>query len=60
MQRDPLGYVDGMNLYQYTMSSPINLLDPDGTAPRGFFSSFAVVFSDEQVARRSNFSCQLR
>lgn len=28
---DPKGYVDGMDLYQYGMSSPINKLDPLGT-----------------------------
>jgi RHS repeat-associated protein len=30
MQEDPLGYVDGMHLYQYATSSPINSLDPSG------------------------------
>jgi len=30
MQRDPLGYVDGMSLYQYVGSSPINWVDPFG------------------------------
>ena len=30
MQRDPLGYVDGMNLYAYTRSSPLNFTDPMG------------------------------
>jgi len=31
LQRDPLGYVDGMGLYEYAGSSPIGLLDPTGT-----------------------------
>jgi uncharacterized protein RhaS with RHS repeats len=30
LQRDPAGYVDGMNLYQYTGSSPVVLVDPTG------------------------------
>ena len=31
MQRDPLGYVDGMSLYQYVNSRPIDWGDPYGT-----------------------------
>ena len=30
MQRDPLGYVDGMNLYEYVRSRPTVLVDPNG------------------------------
>jgi len=30
MQRDPLGYVDGMNLYTYVRSSPMSWLDAFG------------------------------
>jgi hypothetical protein len=30
MQRDPLGYVDGMNLYEYCSSNSIQLVDPVG------------------------------
>lgn len=29
-QRDPLGYVDGMNLYEYALSAPVSYLDPSG------------------------------
>jgi RHS repeat-associated protein len=28
LQRDPLGYVDGLNLYEGLRSNPVNLLDP--------------------------------
>ncbi len=31
-QRDPAGYADGSNLYQYTNSNPIASVDPDGLA----------------------------
>ncbi len=31
LQRDPLLYVDGMNLYEYVRSAPINEVDPNGT-----------------------------
>jgi RHS repeat-associated protein len=30
VQRDPLGYVDGLNLYDYVSSNPINAVDPLG------------------------------
>ena len=30
ISRDPLGYVDGMNLYEYVQSSPPNNVDPLG------------------------------
>jgi RHS repeat-associated protein len=30
--RDPRGYVDGMNLYQYSSSNAVNWIDPTGTA----------------------------
>jgi len=32
IQRDPLGYFDGMNLYEYVISNPINFADPTGNA----------------------------
>ena len=33
LQRDPLGYVDGLNLYEYVRSSPMNFVDPLGLWP---------------------------
>ena len=30
LQRDPIGYVDGMNLYEYVGGNSINILDPYG------------------------------
>ena len=30
LQRDPLGYYDSMNLYEYAVSSPVNYIDPLG------------------------------
>jgi RHS repeat-associated protein len=33
LERDPAGYVEGMNLYQYVSSNPANLTDPMGLCP---------------------------
>lgn len=30
LQYDPLGYADGMNLYEYVLSNPLNYVDPFG------------------------------
>lgn len=30
LQRDPMGYLDGMSLYEYVRSGPVNRLDPMG------------------------------
>ena len=35
LQRDPLGYYDHMNLYNYVRNSPNNYIDPYGLAPFG-------------------------
>ena len=35
LQRDPLGYVDGMNMYAYVTNNPTNYLDPMGLQGTG-------------------------
>lgn len=34
MQRDPAGYVDGLNLYAYVLNNPLRYTDPDGLMAR--------------------------
>lgn len=35
LQADPLGYIDGMNLYQYCGNNPVNWIDPWGLDKQG-------------------------
>ncbi len=34
-QTDPLGFIDGINRYAYTLNSPTNFIDPSGLASQG-------------------------
>ncbi|MFH1730646.1 MAG: RHS repeat-associated core domain-containing protein, partial [Planctomycetota bacterium] len=34
LQRDPIGYADGMSLYEYVGSNPMHMVDPAGTAKK--------------------------
>jgi RHS repeat-associated protein len=38
MQRDSVGYVDGMSLYEYVMGEPVGLVDASELSFRSFFS----------------------
>jgi len=52
MQRDPQGYVDGMNLHLYGVSAPLGNLDPEGTwvmAVGGFGAAQIVIAGQIQV-----------
>ncbi|HFE46515.1 MAG TPA: RHS repeat-associated core domain-containing protein [Nannocystis exedens] len=39
-RRDPLGYVDGMSLYEYVASRPVTATDPDGLSWWACFKCF--------------------
>lgn len=41
LQRDPLGYVDGMNLYEYVGNNPISVVDPWGKSTYEIDAPFA-------------------
>ncbi len=41
LQRDPLGYIDGPNLYEYVRSAPTVLVDPLGLMPPGGYPPYA-------------------
>ena len=43
MQRDPAGYVDGMNLYAYVRNNPLRYLDPWGLCSSNTISTAADV-----------------
>ncbi len=38
MSRDPLGYVDGLNMYAYVGNNPLNFVDPTGTVARNLIN----------------------
>ena len=52
ISRDPLGYVDGMNMYEYCMSNPLKYVDPSGLECK-LKRHFALLVSKKIAARIS-------
>lgn len=42
VQRDPIGYVDGMGLYEYVRTSPVTARDPDGLQSVGGWGNWGI------------------
>jgi len=47
LQRDPIGYVDGMGLYEYVQSKPLDLMDANGLS------------ASEKIARWTRFAREI-
>jgi RHS repeat-associated protein len=46
INRDPIGYKGGLNLYEYVKDDPVKWIDPSGLCPPGF----SLLSEDEQLA----------
>jgi RHS repeat-associated protein len=49
LQRDPAGYVDGLNLYAYVRNNPLRYLDPEGLTAVEEKANSNVATSQDQV-----------
>ncbi len=52
LQRDPLGYVDGMSWYEYVKSSPLRATDPTGQSLSGLIGVIELIL-DQMCWRQS-------
>jgi len=43
LQRDPAGYVDGLNLYAYVANNPLAYVDPSGTLKQGEYPTLQTI-----------------
>lgn len=52
MQRDPLGYPDGMNAYEYVGGEPVNSVDPSGLWEKDFHYDLTL-----ELAKKAGIAC---
>jgi RHS repeat-associated protein len=56
LQRDPAGYVDGVNLYQYVASNPLASTDPLGLVPPSMIPDAAYCWEKQRQLREGRLS----
>ncbi len=60
LHQDPLGYIDGMNLYEYVRSNPGRYVDPSGTSilPKSSITGSYEKFLDSSKGTRFIYTCR--
>ena len=53
-QRDPLGFVDGVNRYTYALNSPVNFVDPYGTDSLGSTGGTSATYFQSETNNTNN------
>jgi hypothetical protein len=54
LQRDPATFIDGLNLYEISLSNPVNRLDPSGNASLGWVAGTPAPDRDGKIIIRQS------